>query len=59
MKFIIREVGNPASKCADVTVVEDGTKLNLGLLDKAQRRELAGDLQAAVDYLLCGLDEEA
>ena len=59
MNFKIREVGNSQSHYADVVVSEGATKLDLGLLDAKQRRELAGELQSAIDDLLSGLPEES
>lgn len=58
MQFKIREVGSSANHYADVVVIEGGTKIELGLLDKEQRRQLADSLQSAVDDLLSGLPND-
>ena len=58
MDFKIREVGNSKHHYADVVAVDGGTRIELGLLDKTQRRALADKLQAAVDDLLFGLPDE-
>lgn len=59
MEFKIREVGSSQNHYADVTLTEGSTKIELGLLDKKQRRALAEELQSAIDELLSGLPEQA
>lgn len=54
MQFKIREIGG---FYADVIAVEGNTKIELGLLDEKQRRQLADELQSAIDDLLHGLIE--
>jgi hypothetical protein len=58
MQFTIRKVGNSTSRYADVVVTEGSTKIELGLLNAAERRALADELQSAIDDLLSGLPDD-
>lgn len=56
MKFIVKNYANSDYK---ELVVENGAAMmESGLLDEKDRRQMAEDLQAAIDDLLCGLAVE-
>jgi len=57
MEFIVKNYAHEVYK--ELIIKDKSTTMESGLLDEAERRELAQELQIAIDDLLTGLEVPA